>query len=514
MSRIRFFGLSFVIIILLVAGSVVANAEKTLNVGVIRDPVNSRYATPGVEPYITGVYEQLVFVSPDMTLEPGLATSWERIDDLTWRFHLRKGVKYHNGKPFNAKTAKFSLEWVKEKILWSKRLRLDKVKIVDEYTIDLITEVPLAVLPGFMSHGWTIMSEAESQKAGKVVGTGPFKFESSIPAEKLVVVKNEDYWQKGLPLVDRIVFKFIPDDSSRVMALMGGEVDVALQIPYPSVSVIEKAGFRTCKTLTSQWSGLTFCVHTKPLDDVRVRKAIGHAINRQAIVENVLYGLAVASNSPILPNTPWSGEALLEGLPYDPEKTEALLEEAGWLKTPSGVREKKGERLSITLRMINQPAVLISGREMAQVIAEQLGQVGFEVQISVEETDMFYDESAAKHKGHLYLDYHGTFSGELSATLWDSYQPNREVYLEGSALYGEFIPSIVGRWLFDLQNAATDREREAYLVKISNLINRDMVLTLPFLNNYMVVGAAQKVSGYVAHPLFFWPAVWTKVDIK
>ena len=147
-------------------------AEKILKVGVIRDPVNSRYATPGVEPYITGVYEQLVFVTPDMQLVPGLATKWERIDDLTWRFYLRKGVTYHNGKPFNAETAKFSLDWILEKILWSKRLRIDKVVIVDEYTIDIITQVPLAVLPGFMSHGWTVMSEPESQKEGWIEISG------------------------------------------------------------------------------------------------------------------------------------------------------------------------------------------------------------------------------------------------------------------------------------------------------------------------------------------------------
>jgi len=298
------------------------------------------------------------------------------------------------------------------------------------------------------------------------------------------------------------------------MALMGGEVDVALQVPYPSVSMIKRAGFKTFQTLTSQWAGLTFCMYEEPLDDLRVRKAIGHAIDRKSIIDNILYGLAVDSNSPILPNTPWSGEALLEGLPYNPEKAELLLKDAGWRKTASGVREKNGKPLSVTLRMINQPAVLIAGREMAQVISDQLGKVGFDVKISVEETDMFYDESAAKHKGHLYLDYHGTFSGELSATLWDSFQPNRKTYLEGSAVYGEFMPPIVGKWLYALQNATSDKERESYLVKISNLINRDMVLTLPFINYYMVIGTAQKVTGYVAHPLFFWPAVWTKVAFK
>jgi len=489
-------------------------AEKVLTVGVIRDPINQRYATPGVEPYITGVYEQLVFVTPQMSLAPGLATAWERIDDLTWRFYLRRGVTYHNGKPFNASTAKFSLEWVTTMILWSGRLRFDRAEVVDEYTLDVMTKVPLAVFPGFMSHGWTVMSEPESQAAGEVVGTGPFKFESSIPGEELVVVKNEDYWQDGVPIVDRIVFKVIPDETSRTMALMSGEVNMALQIPYPSVSTIQTAGFKTFKTLTSQWAGLSFCVYAKPLDDLRVRKAIGHAINRESIINNVLYGMAVASNSPILPNSPWSGEASLEGLPYDPEKAKALLDEAGWSETPSGVREKDGEGLSIVLRVIDQPAVLIGGREMAQVMADQLGQVGFKVQISIEETNLFYDESAANHKGHLYLDYHGTFSGEQSATLWDSYQPNREAYVEGSAVYGDFLPSILEDWIFSLQNATTDQEKEEYLVKMSNLVNRDMVLTLPFINYDMVVGAAPEVTGYIPHPLFFWPAVWNTVDIK
>lgn len=489
-------------------------AEKVLKVGVIRDPVNSRYATPGVEPYITGVYEQLVFVTPDMQLVPGLATKWERIDDLTWRFYLRKGVTYHNGKPFNAETAKFSLDWILEKILWSKRLRIDKVVIVDEYTIDIITQVPLAVLPGFMSHGWTVMSEPESQKAGKPVGTGPFMFESSVPGQQLVVVKNPHYWMKGVPKVDRIIFKVMPDDSSRVMALMGGEVDVALQIPYPNVQTIKQSGFKTFQTLSSQWAALSFCVWTKPFDDVRVRKAIGHAIDRKPIIEDVLYGLAVASNSPVPPNTPWSGEEKLEGLPYNPKLAGMLLDEAGWKMGSDGIREKDGQKMHITLRIIDYPSVLISGREMAQVIAEQLNKVGIKVDITVEEQDMFYDESAAKKKGHLYLDYHGTFSGELSATLWDSFQPNRDTFLEGSALYGPFIPPVVGDWLSNLQNASSNEVKEENLVKISRLVNRDMVLTLPFLNYYMVVGAAKNVEGYTPHPLFFWPDVWDKVDLK
>ena len=111
-------------LVLVSAGPVFA--QKTLQVGVIRDPVNSRYATPGVEPYVTGVYEQLVFVTPDMELAPGLATSWERLGDNQWRFELRRGVKFHNGKDFNAQTAKFSLDWITEKIVWSKRLRIKR----------------------------------------------------------------------------------------------------------------------------------------------------------------------------------------------------------------------------------------------------------------------------------------------------------------------------------------------------------------------------------------------------
>jgi peptide/nickel transport system substrate-binding protein len=513
MSKFKVLVIVLIALVLLFSDQSFA-ADKVLKVGVIRDPVNMTYATPGVEPYITDVYEHLVFVSPNMEIVPGLATKWERIDPTTWRFFLRKGVKFHNGKDFNAQTAKFSLDWIKEKVLYSKRLRIKQVNIVDDYTIDIINEVPLAVTPGFMSHGWAVMSEPESMKAGKPVGTGPFQFESSVPGQQLIVVKNPNYWQKGQPKVDRIIFRVLKDDSSRVMALMGGEVDVALQIPYPSVGTIEQAGFKAFKTLTSQWAGVSFAVTAKPTDDVRVRKAIVHGIDRNQIVNNVLYGLAVPGNSPILPDTPWSGEKKLQGLPYDPKKAEALLDEAGWKKGAGGIREKDGEKLAIILRMIDDPSVLIQGREMSQVIADQLGRVGFKVDISVEQPNMFYDQSAANKKGHVYLDYHGTFSGELSATLWDSYQPNRETYLEGSALYGAKIPPQVGQWLAAIQNATNDKDREENLIKITNLVDYDLVLTVPFMKYYMVVGASKKVEGYRPHPLFFWPGVWNSVDIK
>jgi peptide/nickel transport system substrate-binding protein len=500
--------------VLLAVGPSPVWAEKVLRVGVIRDPVNSRYATPGVEPYVTGVYEQLVFVTPNMELAPGLATSWKRLGDNQWRFTLRRGVKYHNGKDFNAQTAKFSLDWIREKIVWSKRLRIQEVKVVDDYTIDIFTSTPLAVLPGFMSHGWTVMSEPESQKAGQPVGTGPFKFVSSVPGERLIVEKNPTYWQPGVPKIDRIVFRVATDDSSRVLALMSREVDVAVQVPFPNVQQLKTSGFRTFQTLTSAWASLTFAVQTAPTDDLRVRKAVMHAIDREAIVKNVLYGLGVAGNSPILPNIPWSGEKLLQGFAHDPQKAAALLDEAGWRRSGGGVRQKDGKPLALALRVIDYPSALIAGREMAQVIADQLRQVGIDAGITVEENNMFYDQSAAKQKGHLYLDYHGTFSGELSATLWDAYQPKRETFVEGSVLYGNLIPAQVGDWLSTIQNTADVKTREENLVKMSRLVNYEMVLTVPFVKYYMVVGANDRVTGYEPHPLFFWPQVWNSVDVK
>jgi peptide/nickel transport system substrate-binding protein len=490
-----------------------AQAQKVLQVGVIRDPVNSRYATPGVEPYVTGVYEQLVFVTPDMELVPGLATAWKRLGDNQWRFELRKGVKYHNGKDFNAQTAKFSLDWIREKIVWSKRLRISEVKVVDDYTIDIFTSTPLGVMPGFMSHGWTVMTEPESQKAGQPVGTGPFKFASSVPGERLVVEKNPSYWKPGVPKVDRIVFRVLPDDTSRVLALMGKDVDVALQVPFPNVQQLKTGGFRTYQTLSSAWGTMTFAAHTAPTDDVRVRKAIMHAIDRQAIVKDVLYGLGVAGNSPILPNIPWSGEKQLQGFAHDPQKAAALLDEAGWRRSGTGTRQKDGKPLALALRVINYPSALIAGREIAQVVSAQLKQVGIETAITVEEENLYY-ESAAKQRGHIYLDYHGTFSGELSATLWDSFQPKRETYVEGSVLYGDLIPPAVGDWLSAIQNNTDPKVREANLIKISKLVNYDLALSVPFVKYYMVVGASDRVTGYEPHPLFFWPQVWNNVDVK
>jgi peptide/nickel transport system substrate-binding protein len=498
---------------LVLLGAGPAHAQKTLRVGVIRDPVNSKYATPGVEPYITGVYEQLVFVTPSMELVPGLATSWQRVGENQWRFALRRGVKFHNGKDFNAHTAKFSLDWITEKIVWSKRLRIKEVKVVDDYTIDIFTTSPLGVMPGFMSHGWTVMSEPESQKAGQPVGTGPFKFVSSVPGERLTVARNEQYWQAGMPKVDRIVYRVLPDDTSRVLGLLGGELDVALQVPYPNVQQIKAGGFQTFQTLTSTWASLTFAAKTAPTDDVRVRKAIVHAIDRKAIVQGVLYGLAVDANTPVLPTTPWSGESKLKGLPHDPKMAEALLDQAGW-RREGAVRKKDGKPLALTLRLINDPSVLIAGREMAQVIADQLRRVGVDPTISVEETNMFYDQSAAQQKGHVYLDYHGTFSGELTATLWDSFQPNRPTYVEGSALYGSLIPASVGDWLAEIQNTTSVPVRERNLVRMAEAVSYESVLTVPFLKYYMVVGASPKVTGYQPHPLFFWPQVWNTVDLK
>ena len=143
--------------------------------------------------------------------------------------------------------------------------------------------------------------------------------------------KNPNYWRPGIPKVDRIVFRVLPDDTSRVLALMGKDVDVALQVPFPNVQQLKTAGFRTFQTLSSAWGTMTFAAKTAPTDDVRVRKAIMHAIDVPTLNEQLFSGTLRPSNylfeHVVGLETPPDGFPTYE---YDPEKAQALLQDIEW----------------------------------------------------------------------------------------------------------------------------------------------------------------------------------------
>ena len=338
------------------------------------------------------IIEPLIALNHDGEVEPRLATSWEFVEPTRLRFSLREGVTFHDGTPFNAEAVKFT--W--DRTLFSdppgrwKGLAgpISAVEVVDDMTVDIVTEQPYGPLlltatmiyTGVVSP--TAVEEFGEDYGRNPVGTGPFKFVEWRTNEQIVLEANEDYWQ-GRPKLDRVVFRVVPEDGARMLALQAGEAQMVLNPPPADVAALEgDPNFNVSVADSVQVYYLGFNLDKPPVDDVRVRRAIQHAIDINLIVESVLEGGATVATSVISPGVLGHIDmALSERYPYDPDGAKALLEEAGYTMNADGIMEKDGEPL--VLKVLPANGRYLKDREVAEVVQEFLRQVGIQAELDI-----------------------------------------------------------------------------------------------------------------------------------
>ncbi len=275
-------------------------------------------------------------------IQPDLAERWNiSPDGLVWTFYLRKGVQFHKGYgELTAEDVKFSLDKAANKDTsgFAKDFdALEKVEIIDKYTVRLTFREKVPSVLGLLTdyHGGFIVSKKAVEEMGlekfktNPIGTGPFMLDEYVPKQKLVEVRHEEYF-RGRPLLDRVEFWFMPDASSREMAFRKGEIDICegereqawvdkmSKVPGTVIDI-----FGPGETLT-----LHFNTSKKPLDDIRVRKALAYAINREELMDFLGKDVTEPLVSPI-PTSYLGGTTDLPLYRYDPEKAKALLKEAG-----------------------------------------------------------------------------------------------------------------------------------------------------------------------------------------
>ena len=296
------------------------------------------------------IYDRLVQYKDESTeIEPALAESWKSSEDgLTWRFNLRKGVKFHDGTPFNADAVLFSLNRQHDPnhpfhnvggsyTYWSYTGLAEIVEEItapDAYTVEITLTRPYApFIYTIAMTPFSIVSPTALQKWGvdfknHPVGTGPFKFVRWDREDKVVLEANTDYWE-GRPPLDRIIFRSIPDNSVRLIELQNGSIH-AMEFPNPDdlpqiradsqLRIIEQPGMNI--------GYLAMNFDKKPFDNLKVRLAVNHAINKHEIVTELYQGMGIPAKNPI-PPTMWSYDDSIEEYTYDPAKAKALLAEAG-----------------------------------------------------------------------------------------------------------------------------------------------------------------------------------------
>ena len=464
----------------------------------------------GVSPYGTNLYEPLVFIDNDMNIQPGLAKSWKQLDDDTWRFYLREGVKFHDGTTFDADAVKFCIgEWLDDPLfvmIMGSRLYIestDQIDVVDDYTVDITTLKPLGCLPGRLANPGLVMVSPEMEDYGMPDGTGPFKFEEMTPLETLDVVRNEHYWGDG-PKLEKLTIKTIFDASTRVMALEAGEVDLIHGVPLSEVSSLESnPDIQVFEKEVPRTSILKVNANNAPLSDVRVRKAINYAINKEDIVEYIYEGIGEPAKGFVSPVIYWSADDELDGYPYNPAKAEGLLADAGWSDTDGdGYLDKDGKTLKVELIYVPEgmgfpPHYAI----MAEVIQDQVKDVGIEIKLKPMEP-MMYWIILMTGKFDLLIDFWSAWDGDGSHLLSDQFHSEGGLSMglnmteEHQALVDELI---------DVALATSDPDiiEENYR-EVQKIVMDEEAMGVPLVYEVEVVAARDNVKEFEIHPHTAW----------
>ena len=288
--------------------------------------------------------QPLMLVDPATgKLMPNLATSWQASDDgKTWTFHLREGVKFHDGTAFDAEAVKRNFDRFKEpgNIPAYSYLAdpIVAVNVVDDLTVNVVTEMPFApLLRTLATSSFSIVSPTAIEQAGlqpnerfdTPIGTGPFTFVEWVRGEKITMARNPEYWGDG-PYVGEIEFRIVPEDQTRVMMVEAGQADVAMYIPAHDAKRLEgNSELQILRLTSTRPMAVTINTRLEPMNDVRVRQAINYAIDKEALVNYVLGGAGSISQCVNLTPSVF-GYWPVGSYEYDLEKARDLMAEAGY----------------------------------------------------------------------------------------------------------------------------------------------------------------------------------------
>jgi peptide/nickel transport system substrate-binding protein len=435
---------------------------------------------------LSHMFDALVLQDENQTLVPGLAVSWRAVDDTTWEFKLRENVKFHDGTPFTADDVLFTFERAPNVEgspssfgTYTKGKQLVKV---DSHTIQIKTERPYPLMPNDVST-ILIISEKNGRGAktpdynsGKAaVGTGPFKFVQYVPGDRIVFERNEAYWG-GKPEWTKVTFKPIKSGPSRVAALLAGDVDIIEQTPTVD---IERLKGDANLSLSQGISNRVIYLHMdqfredspfakskdggsvkNPLMDVRVRKAISKAINRDAIVSKVMEDIAVKAGQ-LLPEGFFGRSPSLSPEAYDPEGAKKLLAEAGY-----------GDGFKLTIHGPNDR--YINDAKIAEAIGQMLTRIGIETEVVTMPRSVYFKRASRGGEGgqpefSFILVGWGSGTGEASSplkSLLHTYDKGRGF---GASNRGRHADGEVDKLIEDALATVDNAKRQGLLAKATEL---------------------------------------------
>lgn len=471
------------------------------------------------------IYDTLVTVLPDLsTIEPGLAESWEVSDDgLTYTFKLKQGVEFHSGDPLTAQDVKFTIErWLSPDTASPTKHRIAgivSVEAPDDQTVILNLEARNNELLINLASGFGgVLNQSFVEEHGDdygtlvVDGTGPFVLESWTPRSEAILKRFDKYtWgppffaNPGPAHVDELVFRIIPEDTTRILELESGGVHIVPVVPTNEGANLESSSdieLIKGETGSTTYIGMNLRKEIVGETNEAVRLAVMHAINREQIVDELLSGYAVVAWGPV---APWIKGALPDveqfGYPYDPAKANQILDEAGWTdQDGDGIREKDGQKLVLPIHGIASD----TNQEMMGLFSSDLAAVGIQAEpILIEEAALWARLAAGEHTLMLMNMPHSTPDEILMFYFHSANQPapNR---------FG-FADPEVDQWLEEGRRAATDEEwAEIY----SNIQKRvlERAFWLPLYHPYQLMGVRKEVQGFHYYGLYQMGS-WKLLDV-
>lgn len=465
------------------------------------------------------IFDRLVHLDPETgEFTAGLATSWEPNDDATvWTLTLREGVTFHDGTAFDAEAARFNFERMVDPATQSAQAGplmgpYVETEIVDDFTVRVHFREPYAIFPTAMAQPFILMvSPTAVETYGTdfvehLVGSGPFRFVSEIRGNEVVLERNPDYaWgpsflHEGPAYVERLIFRFILEDETRLGALQTRELDIVDEIPPARFTIFDQDPNTQvfAAVMPGYTRNLWMNTSVPPTDEHLVRRAVNHAIDREGISAGVLGGVYPAAYNILTPPTLFYDASVESMYDFDPERAGALLDEAGWSEFNSaGYRVKDGREL----RLFHATFPGFVAEAPAEVVQSNLRDVGIRFDINVM-------TGSAMMEGMASID--GTFNTALIG--WSSVDPGlilSRVFHSSSLgelnwphFYSDELDALLDR---ALQSTSMDERAELY-AQIQHIV-MEAATVAPIYADVSLFAARQGVHGIrfdnAAYPIFF-----------
>ncbi|WP_462408801.1 ABC transporter substrate-binding protein [Neobacillus sp. Marseille-QA0830] len=463
------------------------------------------------------IFDTLVsYGEKDTTIQPGLAEKWEVSDDgLTYTFHLRQGVKFHDGTDFNAEAVVFNFErWMngdEDKFPYYTMFGgyksdeghvIKEVKAVDQNTVQFVLKRPQApFLKNLAMSPFGMASPAAVEKYGDdfrshPVGTGPFKFVEWKQNDTITLEKNPDYWQKGLPKLNKVIFRVIPENTARLNALANGEIDIMDGLNNSDEATVKannKLQVIERPSMNVGYIGLT--TTRKPFDNKLVRQAMNYAIDKKALIDAFYGGKAQPAVNPMPPSIKGYNDSIKD-YPFDLEKAKALLKEAGY---------EKGFEIDLWAMPVARP-YMPEAQKVAEVIQENLSKIGVKANIKSVEWATYLDKARKGEFDMFMMGWTGD-NGDADNFLYtlldkDSIGSNNYSYYSSDELHDILIQA----------QTETEEAKRIELYKKAQEIIKEDAPWVPLVHSIPLLAASKDVINYVPHPT--GSEAVTKVEFK